>query len=332
MISFVAARIRWTKATRNIAVQKTGRWQAISLVLITLGFAVSAYLLYRTFALVQDEALGGIDVCSAVFGTGCDETLLTASSWQLGIPLAGWGVVYFGTLACLVVMGWLLGPAFQREASIAALLLGLAGFSISVVLTFAIVSGRVPLCGLCLLVHAFNLLLLPVLKFLTGCSLREIGAALAAAGKYVFGGQTDPAGVAHWKVVGLVTVALLATVLYQWVLVEAERRVASSYAAIDEMVLATFERSPQQEVPVAPRDARLGPDAATAQLVVFSSFQCSGCRAFVSELYRLHQQFPDDVAIVFKHYPLGTACNPKLTSDQQPQSCAAAWAAVADKT
>ena len=105
----------------------TARRRMLCLSLLGLGSLVSAYLLARSFALVATRVSDAIDVCSAIFGTGCDEALLSAASWQLGIPLAGWGVVYYVTLACLLVMAWALGEAFELEATLGALLLSAAG-------------------------------------------------------------------------------------------------------------------------------------------------------------------------------------------------------------
>jgi hypothetical protein len=51
------------------------RLRFVSLALIVLGLAISLYLLFRHFALVGAGAHGGIDVCSAIFGTGCDTAL-----------------------------------------------------------------------------------------------------------------------------------------------------------------------------------------------------------------------------------------------------------------
>ena len=70
-----------------------------------------------------------VDICSALFGTGCDETLQSRTAVQLGLPLAGWGLIYYGTLASLLLLGWAMGDAFQFEASLTACLLATALFA-----------------------------------------------------------------------------------------------------------------------------------------------------------------------------------------------------------
>ena len=103
------------------------RWRLLCLTLIGLGLVVSVYLLARTFTLMVGGGPEAIDVCSAVFGASCDAALLSPTSRQLGIPLAGWGFVYYGTLACLLVLAWALGEAFELPATLGALLLAAAG-------------------------------------------------------------------------------------------------------------------------------------------------------------------------------------------------------------
>jgi Na+:H+ antiporter, NhaA family len=65
------------------------------------------------------------------------------------------------------------------------------------------------------------------------------------------------------------------------------------------------------------------------RLVVFESFRCPACRRLAGTLSRLHHEFGDRLAIVFKHYPLSTRCNGRLTQDMQPGACEIACAAEA---
>ena len=47
-----------------------------------------------------------------------------------------------------------------------------------------------------------------------------------------------------------------------------------------------------------------GPEDAPVTMVIFSDFQCPYCSRLVSTIDQLHQQFPDQVKLVFKQYPL----------------------------
>src|SRR5262249_34952381 len=106
----------------------------VCLALVGLGFSVSGYLLARTLALLDDRALGAWDVCSFVFHGSCDARLLDAESWKFGIPLAGWGIVYYSALGFILALGWMLGETFENEARLGALALSIAGGCLSLVL------------------------------------------------------------------------------------------------------------------------------------------------------------------------------------------------------
>lgn len=304
------------------------RRQIICLILIALGLIVSGYLLARTFTLMEGQAPGAVDMCSKVFGTGCDKTLLSQTSWKLGLPLAGWGIVYFTALACLIVMAWLLGEAFASEAAIGAFILGAAGACVSIALSIILFTGRAPFCPLCLAVHVINIALLPALWWQAGRSASELLQEFRAGIKYLWDGQAKDPREARWKVVGFVTVMLVAIVMYQWVLVQAEIRKASVKGF--EEIAAVYASTPKREVPVSENDPRLGPEDAPATLVVFASFQCPGCRTFALNIApRLISRFEDGLTVIFKNFPLGKDCNPELQVDMQPWACEAAWTAEA---
>ncbi len=63
---------------------------------------------------------------------------------------------------------------------------------------------------------------------------------------------------------------------------------------------------------------RVGPADAAVELVVFADFECPACRRFATVTWpTLHRQYPDQVAMVFQHWPL----------DYHPQAMPAARAA-----
>ena len=130
--------------------------------LIGLGLAVSGYLLVRHLALAGASDLSGVDVCSALFGTGCDSALRSPASVQLGLPLAGWGLLYYITLASLLFLAWYVGESFEFEATLGALFLSVVGVVISVPLFVAMLAGQLPFCPLCAAVHVINLILLEI--------------------------------------------------------------------------------------------------------------------------------------------------------------------------
>jgi protein-disulfide isomerase len=72
--------------------------------------------------------------------------------------------------------------------------------------------------------------------------------------------------------------------------------------------------------PVGPTDHRLGPAGAAVTLVEYGDYESPACgRAYV-ELERLRDRFDEDLALVYRHFPL---------VDRNPRAMAAALAAEA---
>ena len=66
---------------------------------------------------------------------------------------------------------------------------------------------------------------------------------------------------------------------------------------------------------------RIGPESTPVTIVVFSNYFCGFCRQFEPALVRLHARYPDQVAIIIKHY------SPLLTRRALPLDLAADCAA-----
>ena len=304
--------------------------QYCCLLLVALGFLASAYLLYRSFVLLDRGEAGGSDICSEMFGAGCDATLMDDGSWVLGIPLAGWGVVYYVTLAAFLIMALTLRDAFSPQAMLAAMLVALAGLGNSIVLAVSIVTGTSHFCPLCMVVHAINLLLVPALFWASQKRFGELISDLVGALAYAVGRSAERPVEAAWHVLGLVTVALVALVAYQWIYVQVTvRKSPDIEQQRPDDILAEYEGQTRNEIPLQADEIVLGPEDAAVTLVVFSDFQCPHCGRLAETIAGLHKQFADQLQIVFKHYPLSNTCNSNLSREFHPQACDLAWAAEA---
>jgi protein-disulfide isomerase/uncharacterized membrane protein len=305
------------------------RRRLLCLGLIGLGLAISCYLLFRYFALHANPDIKGTGFCSVVLKMDCDSSLLSNMSRQFGIPVAGWGVVYFVSLASLLILGHILGPSFDPEGALGALLLSLAGACGSIILALIIATGRAPFCPLCMVIHVINVgLVLAMWRF----SARTAGQtilSLVAAGKYLLGRSIGSGSRTKWTSVGFLTTALIAVVLYQCMLFQMQVRIIPNEGFDAKQVLIDYAFAPEEQVPFDSRDPQIGDGP--VELVMFSSFECPGCRIVCDYLHQATDIYKDKLKIVFKHYPLGTACNPRMEQDKYPHACAAALAAEAAK-
>jgi protein-disulfide isomerase len=60
------------------------------------------------------------------------------------------------------------------------------------------------------------------------------------------------------------------------------------------------------EIPVDESDWVKGSAEASVTLIEFSDFQCPACRAYYPLVKQLTDEFPDDLRVVYKHFPLTT--------------------------
>ncbi|QYK51295.1 MAG: peptidylprolyl isomerase [Anaerolineales bacterium] len=81
-----------------------------------------------------------------------------------------------------------------------------------------------------------------------------------------------------------------------------------------------FNRMPFAAISDA--DWARGPHDAPIVLLVYSDFQCPACAEFAETLNRLQVQYPDDIRLIYRHYPL-------IGTPEQPLNDKAARAVVA---
>jgi protein-disulfide isomerase/uncharacterized membrane protein len=303
---------------------------AVVAALLIWGLLLAGGLLWRTLALVGEQGEQSWNLCSTLLQANCDATLRSTASSFLGLPLAGWGVVFYATLACLLLLAWALGDQFRAEAYAAAFLLALSGSLISAGLLVTLLIGQTPWCPLCVVIHAINFALVGTLACHPLCTRLQLLERWQAGLRYLLGGPTAAPFTAVWKGVTFLVPGLLAVALYQWVLLEVTLRAqAARNATSPAAIIRDYESQPQREIPILAEDPRRGSADAPVQLVVFSGFTCTGCRQLSRELAVLEEHFHDKLSIVFKHFPLSPDCNPNVAVDRHPRACAAAMLAEA---
>jgi protein-disulfide isomerase len=93
------------------------------------------------------------------------------------------------------------------------------------------------------------------------------------------------------------------------------------------LLLASFDQMPVRGIDLPPADFSLGPEDAPVTVVEFSDFQCPYCRRGAEAVREVHAKHPDDVRLVFKNFPIDTACHDALREQLHPFACRAAFLA-----
>ncbi|MFC2156247.1 vitamin K epoxide reductase family protein [Acidobacteriota bacterium] len=307
-------------------------WLVLVFVLIGLGLLISGYLTYRSLVLLSSSAPSSQDFCSVVIGISCDDTLLSPSSWFLGIPVAGFGVVYYLALIVLFVLGGTLKDAFEQEAKMGTLILSVFGALGSLFLAVTILAKWVPFCPLCLVIHTINLILVFSLWKFAGLPFKAVLTSVRSAISYIVTGKTESPREARWKFLGFFMVVLIVVLVFQWIYVQANLRKAWADEDFSpDQVLSEYSIAIEQDLEITPDDPHLGNFNAPVKLVVFSNFECPGCRNFVSDLHYLANQYGEGLVIIFKHFPIDAACNPLISQSPGSMACEAAWSAEASR-
>lgn len=280
--------------------------RTLALGFIILGWLLCAYLVFRSTQ-IKNPAGNTPDFCRIMLGSSCDKTLLSIFSRQLGFPLAGGGLAYFGLLGLLFSFR-------NRVADRLVVLLAAFGVGVSCILTAIILRGSLT-CPLCLIIHFINLLALITLFLSTRSSISYSGPKPTLARRP-----------------NLMWTLLLLLVIISGGFTEVGI-LKSSLPKMPEVnldeVAKKFKGEKVYDIPKSASSPHLGSTEAPVQLVVFSSFQCPACKGFAPLLEGLYKKFGNNIGITFKNFPLSKTCNPRLIDDMQPQSCDAAFAALA---
>ncbi|MGC8926876.1 MAG: vitamin K epoxide reductase family protein [Myxococcota bacterium] len=71
-----------------------------------------------------------------------------------------------------------------------------------------------------------------------------------------------------------------------------------------------------------------GPSDAPIVVVEISDFECPFCRKAYFVVKEAIKRYPEKIRFVFKNFPLGTECNPKIRHNMHPRACVASYAAM----
>jgi uncharacterized membrane protein/protein-disulfide isomerase len=294
------------------------RFSLLACALLGLGAtSASTYVHYR-LATNPDYA----SFCDVSAGVSCTQAYLSPYGSFLGVPVALEGVLFF--LVVLVLAGVAGGPASRARESVPAyvFVLSLAGLGFSAYLAWASYAVLQVFCLLCAITYLSVLGLVAVslgaervpmttLPRRAARDARTLVSTPRALALAIFLAASGTAALLAFPAEGPPRPA------------PAQESVPALAPDVRAQLEAWWNVQPKAEIPVP-----AGPDA-KVQIVMFSDYQCPGCRAAHETLKRVLARYDRTaVELAFKHYPLEPECNPNVPQGNHLAACEAAAAYV----
>jgi len=299
------AKLERRGATRIEAIRPKGTQSQWPLLLIRIlsaaGLLVGSYL---TVLHIQAGTSGQIEApfCGTGATINCTSVLGSAYAHLFGLPVAGWAAATYALILLISFLGQ------------TALLLLLCGWVFAFSLYMAGLSLFViqAACLFCITLYLINIGLLAgaiaftrSTSFLTG---RQSAFSTLAYAMLI-------AGLAWWQSQSHAKVAT-----------ETAPVLAPPPAAVDAEFLRYYNSRPLVTLTGQERHTK-GPTQALLTISEFVDFRCPQCARAREVLAQLLDGNPNDIRLIFRHYPLDSECNPKITNQVHPTSCAASIAA-----
>lgn len=328
---------------------------AAALVLCLAGGILSLILLSKHYGV---PLLGEAVLAACGEGGGCDVVAQSRYSSFLGLPLAAWGVFFYGSLLALLAPA-LVGRSDENPDPGVSLGFFLAALAVAIDLVLFGLQATVikAYCKFCIATYAVNLLIIFALWpyrrfgvalnfFFTRTSRRalvafmvtslSIAAAAAAGNTALADRKTLAQGNILGLPLGLPTMAA------------PEARTAPEKGSIEEeLALARAEAKKWKDTLDDPRRLEiylnqkaqddfnnaevatidlsrspfLGPKNAPIAVVSYSDFMCPFCRDLAAGLKNYLPTAGGRVKSYYKHFPLDTACNPSIGQSVHPGAC-----------
>ncbi|MGB5747564.1 MAG: vitamin K epoxide reductase family protein [Desulfobacterales bacterium] len=296
-----------------------GAWRGWFVITAALaGLGVCLYLYSFHIALLMGEIKSGL-LCGTDSGLGCNLVSASPYSSLLGLPLALWGAIFYGTLALLGVGSLIFrrdcGQAFLRWAFFLAVL----GLAFDLYLAHIMIFRIRAVCWLCIATYIINFaIIIGLVKQVWRASEPRIPLLS------IFPGTGDGRAIDFYYrnvIKGLLIGAIVLTAV---IAIAGSQFLARSLTGNDRERLVKVTENLLQQTPLSIKVENrpfMGSEDANLTVVEFSDFRCPYC-AKASQYIKLAGSGNHDRArIVFRHYPLDKSCNRRLSSDLHPGAC-----------
>ena len=294
----------------------SARYATWTLLLSFFGLACAGYLTFLHLGLLRGELLGG-PVC----GTGVFNChAVTAGAWGmwLGMPVALWGM--FGYVA-VFALSLLAVQSTEWAGHAFTLLVTLSTLFVAADLFLLVVMAAVIrfYCLFCLLTYGINGLLLLISVRASRCSWIDSLRRTPSALRWLWPSAERRAAALVWGILlvgglGVAGVHVATTFVTR-----------GTVGGLQQQIRDYVSKQPHDTIEIS-GDPVIGSPQAPIQVVEFSDFFCPACQRASKLNVVILANHRRNMALYFKHYPLDTTCNDKISRMVHPGACTVAAA------
>ena len=284
-------------------------WMIIAVILAVIGLAFSVYSTNHHREL---KAAGVTSAsCNINQTINCDAVAASEYSEIFSIPLGVWGMGYFAAL--LILLGTVLANhRTSRENLQAYVILVLIGFLGSLVLGGISFFKIGSICLICIGIYGVTTL---------------AGAALLVFRNQIPNQFSFKSVLSGGTTATIVVAATVSAYVLFMPKVDATVKTAEKPVKGPDGIATSLLPS-VAEIPVSKsayaglgEDYRKGNDNAKVVITEFADFQCPACASVAGIMKNLAAEIGDRALVVFRNYPLDSACNPAIKSKMHEHAC-----------
>jgi uncharacterized membrane protein/protein-disulfide isomerase len=295
----------------------------VTLGLGLIGVFATGFLTYRHILLTSHGGtVGESFLCRPTGNINCDAILMTPYAVIFNyFPSSVLGLMGFTFMLWLSVNG-LVNPRIRNDAWAWLLFYVFVAIAFSWYYAYIMVFEVDFICTWCIVVHLVNLISV-VFVFIVAVKNRK---------KFEHSTVSNLAERVYLVVGGVVTSLLVFFACGFW---EKSLSFHDAKQKYDELaknplvIMSLLKASPHHQISSEETDPVYGSVSAPHPMILFSDFQCPVCLRTEIFLREIVDRNPNELRLVFKNYPLSTACNKRIANDLHPMACKAAQAAYA---
>ncbi|NLD28605.1 MAG: Disulfide bond formation protein D precursor [bacterium ADurb.Bin270] len=288
--------------------------------------AVSMKQHYR----VQREGFEKPAFCAISERINCDIVSASQSSQLFGIPNGGWGIIFYSSIAMLLI--FILASVRKRDNTLAfTWILSVVGFLYGAWMIYVTAFALRVFCFINTPLYLTAVILFVILSLLLPCRIGGIPHFVFNYFLSVVGRKSDisfkPKFFSHLffmalaVIIGLIAIRVWGSVSHG----------KSADSDVDQQA-KYFSMQGKSSIDIDPNWPVWGNPDADVTIVEFSEYQCPFCKIAAFGVKPYLYDFKDKVRYYFVNFPLDNACNEEMTRPMHPVACYAAKAAICSQT